>query len=32
MAFLRSWVLHNAGTKILAVVLSFLLWTVFAAK
>lgn len=32
MSFLRNWLLHNWGLKLLAVVLSFLLWATYTAE
>jgi len=32
MAFLRGWVLHNLGLKVVALALSFLLWAAFASE
>lgn len=32
MGFFREWVLHNWGLKLLALTLSFLLWTTYTAE
>ncbi len=32
MGFLRQWVFHNAGLKLLALALSFLLWSSYQAE
>ena len=32
MSFFRNWVLHNWGLKLLALVLSFLLWATYTAE
>jgi len=32
MSFLREWVLHNWGLKLLALAISFLLWTTYTAE
>lgn len=32
MRFLREWVLHNWGLKLLAMAISFLLWTTYTAE